>query len=102
NPARAELTARSTSSAPDSGHSPIRSLRSAGLRFSKYSPVEGSTHSPPMKLRNFSAMIHLHADLIGPPRSPQLERWKSKVARLHGRGKAAGRACRGLPPPPPD
>ena len=49
NPRRAASTARSTASLPERGQSPIRSDWRAGFRFSKYSPVAGSTHSPPMK-----------------------------------------------------
>src|SRR5512143_732973 len=52
NPRRADSTARSTSAAPDSGNRPIVSERSAGLRFSKYSPPTGETQSPPMKFLN--------------------------------------------------
>ena len=33
----------------ESGKRPMRSLVSAGLRLSKYGPVAGATHSPPMK-----------------------------------------------------
>jgi hypothetical protein len=57
NPSRAERTAASTSSAPESGKQPIRSVVSAGLRFSKYRPVLGATHLPAMKLRKFVAMV---------------------------------------------
>ena len=42
--------------ASESGNRPIRSPVSAGLRFSKYAPVGGATHSPPMKLRKVLAM----------------------------------------------
>src|SRR5437773_1604320 len=52
----AAAAARSTSSLPERGHRPIRSLCRAGLRFSKYAPVDGSTHSPPMKFLNVSAI----------------------------------------------
>ena len=45
----AEAAARPTSAGPDFGKRPIRSFQSAGLRFSKNSPVEGSTHAPAMK-----------------------------------------------------
>ena len=34
----------------------MRSLVSAGLRLSKYAPVAGATHSPPMKFLKVLAM----------------------------------------------
>ncbi len=48
-PRTALATARSTSACPERGKRPIRSRVSAGLRFSKWAPVEGSTHCPSMK-----------------------------------------------------
>ncbi len=48
NPRFADSTAFSTSSGPDDGKRPSTSSHRAGLRFSLYSPVEGSTHSPAM------------------------------------------------------
>ena len=52
NPRFALATARSRSDAPDSGKVPMRSFRSAGFRFSKYSPESGGTQAPAMKLLN--------------------------------------------------
>src|SRR2546422_977057 len=48
-PRLAEAIARFKSSGPERGNRPITSFQSAGLRFSKYSPVEGTTQSPAMK-----------------------------------------------------
>src|SRR6266550_4819706 len=45
-----------TSSGPERGKQPITSSESAGLRFSKYAPVRGATHSPAMKFLKFSGM----------------------------------------------
>ncbi len=45
----AASTAASTSALADFWKMPTRSRVSAGLRFSKVSPVEDSTHSPSMK-----------------------------------------------------
>src|SRR6266850_2180279 len=56
-PRFAEATARLRSSGPDRGNRPMTSFQSAGLRFSKYSPVEGATHSPAMKFLNCSVMF---------------------------------------------
>src|SRR6266513_1187581 len=56
NPRWADATARVTSSGPDRGKQPITSSHSAGLRFSKYAPVRGATHSPAMKFLKFSGM----------------------------------------------
>ena len=49
NPRAADATARSTSAAFESGKRPIRSRVSAGLRFSKYSPLAGAHQAPAMK-----------------------------------------------------
>src|SRR5688572_17083897 len=49
NPRFADSTARSRSSAFDRGQDPITSFGSAGLRFSKYSPLAGATHSPAIR-----------------------------------------------------
>ena len=49
NPRLADSTAASTSSALESGKSPIRSRVSAGLRFSNYSPDSGDVNCPAMK-----------------------------------------------------
>src|SRR6266853_575411 len=51
-PRLAEAIARFKSSGPERGKRPITSFQSAGLRFSKYSPVEGTTQSPAMKFLN--------------------------------------------------
>src|SRR5258708_5731328 len=51
-PRLADATARFKSSAPERGKRPMMSFQSAGLRFSKYSPVEGTTQSPAMKFLN--------------------------------------------------
>src|SRR2546423_14160394 len=56
NPRWADATARATSSGPERGKQPMASSRSAGLRFSKYAPVAGATHWPPMKFLKFSVM----------------------------------------------
>src|SRR5207237_7751983 len=56
NPRLADATARSRSSAPERGNRPITSFQSAGLRFSKWSPVAGATHSPAMKFLNVSVI----------------------------------------------
>src|SRR2546422_8344615 len=56
NPRLADATARATSSGPERGKQPITSSQSAGLRFSKYAPVRGATHSPAMKFLKFSGM----------------------------------------------
>ena len=45
---RAASTARPTSSPVETGKRPTTSRVSAGLTFSKYSPDEAATHSPPM------------------------------------------------------
>src|SRR5690242_7565073 len=55
-PRLADSTARATSSGPDRGKQPMTSFQSAGLRFSKYAPVRGPTHSPAMKFLKFSGM----------------------------------------------
>src|SRR5688500_1057626 len=52
NPRLALSTARWTSLAPESGNSPIRSVESAGLRFSNQAPESDAHHSPAMKLLN--------------------------------------------------
>src|SRR5437763_15428915 len=57
NPRWADATARVTSSGPERGKQPITSSESAGLRFSKYAPVRGATHSPAMKFLKFSGML---------------------------------------------
>src|SRR5207247_950430 len=49
-------TARATSSGPERGKQPMTSFQSAGLRFSKYAPVVGTTHSPAMKFLKLSAI----------------------------------------------
>ena len=63
-PCLAAATARSRSSAPERGNRPMRSLWRAGLRFSKYWPVAGSTHSPPMKFLKVSAMVGFGSDRV--------------------------------------
>src|SRR5438034_9491502 len=55
-PCFAAATARLRSSGPDRGNRPITSFQSAGLRFSKYAPVDGATHSPAMKFLKLSAI----------------------------------------------
>src|SRR5216117_3810891 len=55
-PRCAAATARATSSGPERGKQPITSFQSAGLRFSKYAPVVGATHSPAMKFLKLSAI----------------------------------------------
>src|SRR5690242_8497223 len=57
NPRLADAMARVTSSGPERGKQPITSSQSAGLRFSKYAPVRGATHSPAMKFLKFSGMV---------------------------------------------
>src|SRR2546430_1383788 len=49
-------SARATSSGPERGKQPMTSFQSAGLRFSKYAPVVGATHSPAMKFLKLSAI----------------------------------------------
>src|SRR6266850_5107990 len=55
-PRLADSIAFSMSAGPERGNRPITSFQSAGLRFSKYSPVEGATHSPAMKFLKVSAI----------------------------------------------
>src|SRR6267143_595572 len=61
-PRRADSIAFSMSAGPERGNRPITSFQSAGLRFSKYSPVEGATHSPAMKFLKVSGMSGLGAE----------------------------------------
>src|SRR5688572_14840115 len=51
-PRLAEVTARSTSSRPERGKRPMTSVVSAGFVLSKYSSVDGVTHSPATKFLN--------------------------------------------------
>src|ERR1043165_8641422 len=57
NPRFAAAIARGRSAAPERENSPIGSCQSAGLRFSKYSPVDGATQSPAMKFLNRGAVM---------------------------------------------
>src|SRR6266850_74273 len=61
-PRLADSIAFSMSAGPERGNRPITSFQSAGLRFSKYSPVEGATHSPAMKFLKVSGMSALGAE----------------------------------------
>ncbi len=56
NASLAAATARSTSSAPDFGKTPISSP-SAGLVDSNVSPEAASTHSPPMEFWNCFVVV---------------------------------------------
>src|SRR5213592_514858 len=56
-PRLADATARFKSSGPERGKRPMTSFQSAGLRFSKYSPVDGTTQSPAMKFLNSAGAV---------------------------------------------
>ena len=56
NASLATATARSTSSAPERGNTPMVSPF-AGLVLSKVSPEAASTHSPPMKFLKVSVVV---------------------------------------------
>src|SRR6266446_2335556 len=77
-PRLADAIARFTSSGPERGKRPMTSFQSAGLRLSKYSPVEGTTQSPAMKF--LKSMAFTVRD-----RRMELESYRTRAATVDDR-----------------
>src|SRR5204863_3632957 len=83
-PRLADAMARFRSSAPERGNTPMTSFQSAGLRFSKYSPVAGTTQSPAMKFLNCGGAMVLRVRDRGKERE-SCHRSAAAVAGLRAR-----------------
>src|SRR5438309_6026089 len=99
NPRCAEAIARCMSVGVERGNNPIRSFWSAGLRFSKYSPLVGAAHSPAMKFLKCSG-IDCRSSVEGvngpgPPAARGRAKWPTAWRRPPG---AAGHPRRARGP----
>src|SRR2546426_842385 len=94
NPRCAEAIARCMSVGVERGNNPIRSFWSAGLRFSKYSPLVGAAHSPAMKFLKCSGIdCRSSVEGVNGP-GPPAARGRAKWPTAWRRPPARGARCR--------